>query len=207
MATKTTVTAFMEIDTKAVMKLTEKELKKVVRSMQKSISQRIRRLHAKGIYDSPAESYIKRVGTPKTVNDDGTPKNLNQLRNQLLKGRNFFNAKSSTITGYKEVYNYWVKELGQVYADSSEGTKKNMWKAYRKYEEAFPGDFIKGKYASFQVRDVFIEHVKDTTDPEEFFRKVAERYGHSEQEVEEKLETGEEILDVDTEGLGVSRFF
>ena len=111
-----------------IAKMDEQELRKVIRSEQRIIRARKREFEQANIKDTPALSGLKSSGGAITTRG----KTFNQLRSELYRGKRFLSAKTSTVSGFRNVQSATADRLG---GELSETGWKRMWKAYAKIKE------------------------------------------------------------------------
>ena len=155
---KFSVTSILAMDDSQIARMGESELKKAIRSFQKSISQRINRLKKEGLSGGQAEIAIRKAGTPQTTRN-GKPLNINQLRNELFKGIRQIKLNTLTIKGMKEAQK---KIFGENWKDWTPEQQKKMWDAYNRYIEKYPEALTVGDEASEriqrEIQNVVLEH-------------------------------------------------
>lgn len=91
---------------KTVQRMTEKELRAVVTRLASAANKRVRRIEQKGI-TTPATRAAERSGGKFTAKG----KNLNQLRNEYKRIKNFLRNETSTLKGYKKFAKRFERKL------------------------------------------------------------------------------------------------
>lgn len=115
-------------------KMTKTELKPYVDKAVKIVQNRKSAIKKAGLQDI---SYIF------NDNKNYVSVNKNMTRNQLLqtlnRSRQIINAKTSTVSGAKQVQSQVIERLGDVYGTWTEDEKKKYWNAYNKTIEENKG--------------------------------------------------------------------
>lgn len=133
---------YMDMTAQEVSKMTEKEMRAAVRSMQKVVGARMSRLE-KGDYQSQAARYMAERGGISTKGKD-----LNQLRAEFKQARNFLQARTSTVTGVKKVMAEYAKGLQDAGINVTKGQAATIFQAIDRIKASDPKAAGKGmKYA------------------------------------------------------------
>lgn len=129
-----TIQDVMNMDANTLNRLNEKELRQVVSRLVSASNKRLRRLEKTGNTSSPSYVNVKR-----TDGDFSTRgKNINQLRAEYVRARNFLNSKTSTVTGYKKFNKEFKKKTGVEYAEFfKDPTKARLMDRLREIDPNF----------------------------------------------------------------------
>lgn len=156
---KTKWEKLLEISIKDFNKMTEPELRRTVRSLNRIANQRLRRANAAGV-KTPATEGARRSGGVFTTRN----KNLNELRAEFRRVSNFLTSKTSTIKGFKQVKKETVQSLKERGVDIDAETLDETLSVYEELKEKNPWIQSRGfKYTVFQE----IDDVDDDIDIEE----------------------------------------
>ena len=131
-------------DLKEVMRLSETDLRKEVRKLQKSVSQRLRRLKAAGFDVTPATKALSESGGRITTK--GTRQQLMRERGRAI---NFLESRTATVSGIRAQQEYVSRELGGDWMTEEQSNK--FWRAYSELRSRIQG---REKYVS-QVGNYF----------------------------------------------------
>ena len=129
-----TTKELLNIDIKDFNALSRTDLSKLVSRVGSTANKRLQSLEHSKI-QTPASRQIKRSGGKITTKG----KNLNQLRAEYIRARNFLTAETSTIKGYKEYKQDILHNLnieGRDDLTNNQFTK--LWKAYEILKEISP---------------------------------------------------------------------
>lgn len=137
------VTDIMNIDIGTFNKLSMSDMKKVVGRLVSAGNKRLRSFQKSGEV-SPATRYVERTGGAFSTKG----KNLNELRAEFMRAKNFMQSKTGTRKGWNIVKKETATGLQKhgVSVDSKSFDK--LWKAYEHLKESSPEVANKGmKYA------------------------------------------------------------
>lgn len=162
----------MDIDT--FNKLNEKDLRKVVGRLVSAGNKRLRNFEKTG-ESSPATRHIKKSGGYFSTKG----KDLNSLRSEYARAKNFMLSKTSTKTGYKKVKKETAKNLSQKGLKISPEQLDDILKAYENLKELDPS--VSEKALKYTVLQQISEEMENTTkSPEEIattlINRVSELY-------------------------------
>lgn len=147
---------YMNLSAKEVASMTEKEMRAAVRSFQKVVSARMSRL-TKGEYQSQAARYMAERGKISTKGKD-----LNQLRAEFKRAKTFLQAKTSTVTGVKQVMAEYTKGLQAAGVSVTKGQAAQIFSAIDKIKAMDPKAAGKGmKYALARAMSLEAEDGKN----------------------------------------------
>ena len=157
----------MDIGIEDFNKLTEPELREVVRKLNRTANQRLRRAEALGM-ETPATSAVKRSGGTFTTRG----KNLNQLRAEYRRVTDFLTAKTSTVRGFEQVKKETAESLKRSGVDIDPSKLDDTMRIYERLKERNPWIQARGfKYAVFQE----IDKLSEDLDPEEKILEMQEQ--------------------------------
>lgn len=185
---KITANQVLKMDDREISRMGAEELKAAIRSFQKSVSQRVKRLHKAGIYDSPAETYLKKSGgSPKTTKN-GKPMTANQMRNEISRMRRLFEYETFTVKGYREVQKKFADRMsgaGYDYDEWPPEYQAKMWDAYNRYIEMYPEDLVRGQDQSSRIQQSIIRIMREdpTLDVDDIIDRAHGVVGNYEQDV------------------------
>ena len=162
----------MDIDT--FNKLNEKDLRKVVGRLVSAGNKRLRNFEKTG-ESSPATRYVKKSGGYFSTKG----KDLNSLRSEYARAKNFMLSKTSTKTGYKKVKKETAKNLLKKGLKISPEQLDDILKAYEKLKELDPS--VSEKSLKYTVLQQISEEMENTIkSPEEIattlMNRVSELY-------------------------------
>lgn len=119
-------------DLTEIMRLSESDLKKEIRKLQRAVNQRLRRLKAAGFLVTPAAKSLYESGGRITTK--GTRQQLMRERGRAL---NFLESKTATIRGIREQQKYISQELGGEWMNKEQAAK--FWRAYSELRSRIQG--------------------------------------------------------------------
>ena len=137
-----------------VSNLTRSQLAQVVSRIASAANKRIRGLQEAGI-ESPA--YERVVESGGKISTKG--KNLNQLRSEFLRAKQFMDAKTSSVSGYKKVINNTAKKLleaGVINANAS--NVQDLLKIYDRLTKLDPN--AKGRGLKYKLLNVIGDQMR-----------------------------------------------
>ena len=137
-----------------VSNLTRSQLAQVVSRIASAANKRIRGLQEAGI-ESPA--YERVVESGGKISTKG--KNLNQLRSEFLRAKQFMDAKTSSVKGYKKVINNTAKKLleaGVINANAS--NVQDLLKIYDRLTKLDPN--AKGRGLKYKLLNVIGDQMR-----------------------------------------------
>lgn len=138
----------MNLDIGTFNQLKASDMKKVVGRLVSAGNKRLRSFE-KAKESSPATRYVEKTGGKFTTKG----KNLNELRAEYLRAKNFLQSKTGTRKGWKTVKKETASGLEKQGVKVDAQSLDKMWKAYEKLKEASPEVANKGlKYAV--LRDI-----------------------------------------------------
>lgn len=130
---KITVTQLLGMDDYDIYMLPDTDLRAGVRALQKSISQRVRRLEKAGLAQgSPALQEYKSAGGLRTTRD-GKKLDSVSLRNEIARGLQLLQRSTLTISGARR---HKSAVEAQIPVDEmDEETRGRFWDTYHRYKE------------------------------------------------------------------------
>lgn len=181
----------MDYDT--FIRLNTSDMRKVVGRLVSAGNKRLRSFEKAGEI-SPATKWVERSGGKFSTKG----KNLNQLRAEFRRARDFLSSETGTRKGWDKVKKEVIeklKEKGKV--EITDEQYDDFWKAYEKLKQLDPNVSSKAlKYSS--LKEIHDEIEDKTEEPEEVAVKI---YNRIDQIYEQAEEEDEEDVD------GVSSFF
>lgn len=140
-----TTKELLNLSSSEISKMKKTELRKVVQTLASTANKRLKRLATKGI-STPSSRQVLQVGKISTKN-----KNINQLRAEYIRAKNFLQAKTSTITGFKKFQKEVKANLVQKGINISTENLDDVFKIYEKLKDMKPEVAEKNlKYVSIQ---------------------------------------------------------
>lgn len=138
----------LELDNNDVMKLSKTDLKSALQQINNVANIRLKKLESLGVEAPSIAGGVEKFST--------RGKDLNQMRAEFVRVRNFLQAETSTIgksyltgsKGFKEFRKEMSERTGgamsaDINVAESEVAKENkMWKVYNKLVEAHPGKMM-----------------------------------------------------------------
>lgn len=121
----------MDIDT--FNKLNTSDLRKVVGRLVSAGNKRLRSFRRAG-ESSPATRHVDKSGGNFTTRG----KDLNALRSEFTRAKNFMQSKTGTRKGWKQVKKDIIAGLKKQGVDMSESQFNDVWKAYEDLKEMSP---------------------------------------------------------------------
>lgn len=113
--------------------MTKEELKKAVTTLARSANQKIKEFE-KADETSPASRYIEESGGKITASG----KDLNQLRAEFMRAKDFLESKTGSVSKWNEVKEKTIESLSDEGVEVSENEFDTMWKAYERLKETNP---------------------------------------------------------------------
>lgn len=146
----------LNIDIADFNKMSRKELSKAVSTLGATANKRLKSFETKGI-KSPATSALSKSGGKISAKG----KNINQLRAEYVRAKNFLTAETSTIKGYKQNQRDVIEQLGLEGVDElTEKQFNKLWQAYEILKERSPE--ISNKRFKYSVlQDIADEIISD----------------------------------------------
>ena len=139
----------MDIGIEDFNRLKEPELRQVVRQLNRTANQRLRRAEARGM-ETPATAAVKRSGGTFTTRG----KNLNQLRAEFRRVTDFLQSKTSTYKGFQQVKKETAASLEKQGVEIDPAKLDETMRVYERLKESNPWIQARGfKYATFQEID------------------------------------------------------
>ena len=145
---------------------------RAVRRLADTANKRIRQFEKAGI-ESPAYLNVMKSGGKFSTKG----KDVNQLRSEFIRARNFLNMKTSTKKGYEKVKKDFFDRVSATTAQQislSDETLNKFWRVYDKTESDI-SPFVKGSERGQKI--VFDVFIKDTDlTEEELIKKVLKKF-------------------------------
>lgn len=113
--------------------LDRQKLSKVVSRLASASNKRLKMFEQKGI-ETQATKYAEWSGGKFSTKG----KDLNALRSEFVRAKEFLKAKTSTITGYNEVKSRTQEELKRAGVELTDDQYKDFWKAYERIKKVDP---------------------------------------------------------------------
>ena len=166
------------------------ELKKAVSILAREGNKRVKEFERSG-EESPATRYIEQSGGKFTASG----KDLNQLRAEFMREKDFIESKSGSVSKWRDVKERTMESLSDEGVEISENEFDTMWKAYERLKESNP------EVANKEMKYLVLQEIANmATDRRRTPASIARSMGQKLSEIYER----EERLNDDTSG--VSRF-
>lgn len=114
-------------------KLSTSDLRKVVGRLVSAGNKRLRSFERAG-ESSPATRFVEKSGGVFSTKG----KNLNELRSEFARAKNFLESKTGTRKGWKKVKDETIEGLKKHGVEVSESQFNDLWKAYEELKEISP---------------------------------------------------------------------
>lgn len=128
-----------------VMSMSRRELAKATSTLAQAGNKRLKRFQDRNI-TTPATEYIKKHGGRFSTKG----KDLEQLREEFQRAKDFLSKETSTIKGYRawesKITDTLKNNAGIDYNALTEREKRKFWKAYSKLEELDTANVYGAKY-------------------------------------------------------------
>lgn len=186
------VTDILNMDIRDFNKLGISDLRKVVGRLVSAVNKRIRRFMKSGI-STPATRALEKSGGMLSTKG----KDLNQLRTEYARGKDFLNMETSSRKGYEEVQKKTVETLKGRGVDVTTEELDDIFEVYGRLKEIDPSVGV--ILSSSQVIGE-ISKLDNTQDVQTRIMQAKERYN-------ELYEENQEQFGRDVTLYGVSGFF
>lgn len=128
-----TVQDILNMDNATFNKLTESEMRKVVGRLVSAGNKRLRSFERAG-ESSPATRHVEKSGGAFSTKG----KDLNALRAEYTRAKNFIQAKTGTRRGWTKTRRETIEGLRKQGVEMSEKQFEKVWKAYEDLKELSP---------------------------------------------------------------------
>lgn len=153
-------------------KLNKKELSKIVQQLSRTVNRRFVSLEKQGGI-SPAYKSLQKSGGRITTKG----KDINELRHEYVRAKNFLSLKTSSLKGFKQVNLELANRLG--FSKLSQSQIDRLWEAYNKLDEVHYNDTRK-QYGSEQIQQDIINMVVKGSTPDDIvdtlLNQMTQRY-------------------------------
>ena len=123
----------LNMDIETFNKLNKTDLQKVVGRLVSAGNKRLRAFERKG-ESSPATRHVAKSGGKFSTKG----KDLNALRAEYIRAKNFMQSKTGTLRGWKQVKKETIKGLKKQGVNMNESQFDDVWKAYEELKELSP---------------------------------------------------------------------
>ena len=159
-----TTSELLKLSSVEISKLKKPQLRKIVQTLANTANKRLKRLQQKRI-STPASRYANKSGKFSTKG-----KNINQLRAEYIRAKNFLQSKTSTIRGYKRFKKDVQKNLAEKGINISSDNLETIFNIYEKMKDINPSVAEKNlKYITLQEIN---EELKDRQTEEEILNRI-----------------------------------
>lgn len=172
-----TVNEILSFDGEYFNKLSKDELKTAVKVLASASNKRLTNLKNRGLKSS-ATAYVERSGGKFSVRN----KNLNQLRAEFVRAKNFLQSQGSTVKGVKSIQKETINTLKKYGVDISSDQYNKFWDAYEKLKE------LDSSVANRTFKYLVLENISEVIDDgsaEDIAIKVSEQLDNLYREREE----------------------
>lgn len=128
-----TVQDILNMDNKTFNSLNTSDMRKVVGRLVSAGNKRLRSFERAG-ESSPATRYVAKSGGAFSTKG----KDLNALRAEFTRAKNFMQAKTGTLKGWKQVKKETIAGLKKQGVEMTEQQFNDVWKAYEDLKELSP---------------------------------------------------------------------
>ena len=183
----------LNMDIETFNKLNTSDLRKVVGRLVSAGNKRLRSFERAG-ESSPATRHVAKSGGVFSTNG----KDLNALRSEFTRAKNFMQAKTGTRRGWKQVKKETIQSLKKQGVEMTEKQFDDVWTAYEDLKELSP------EVANRGLKYSVLKDVTDmVTDTEKSADEIATALHENLSQIYEEQEQAGLNNDVD----GVSGFF
>lgn len=123
----------LNMDIETFNKLNKTDLQKVVGRLVSAGNKRLRAFERKG-ESSPATRHVTKSGGKFSTKG----KDLNALRAEYTRAKNFMQSKTGTLRGWKQVKKETIRGLKKQGVNMNESQFDDVWKAYEELKELSP---------------------------------------------------------------------
>lgn len=160
-----TTKEILNLSSAEISKLKKPQLRKAVQILSSAANKRLKRLEQKGV-STPATRYANKTGRFSTKG-----KNINQLRAEFIRVKNFMESKTSTLTGYKkfkkEVQNKLINKGIKISSENID----NVFKIYEKIKDM--DSSVAERSLKYTVLQEINEMIIDKQDEQTILEKIA----------------------------------
>lgn len=151
------VNDILNMDIKEFNSLKESDLRKIVGRLVSAGNKRLRYFERNG-EKSPATRYINKSGGPFSTKG----KDLNALRAEYIRAKDFLQSKTGTMRGWKKVKNDTINTLKEKHKiDMTDDQWDDVWETYEKLKEESPDIAERGQ--KYEVLEEIVDELKHTT--------------------------------------------
>ena len=193
------ISDILNIDLDAFNKLNEKELRALTSRLVSAGNKRIRRLQEHEI-NSPAMQSLgnEKAFSTKLSKDTTTQQRVNKLRAEFSRARNFLNAETSTIGGYKKFKKKTINKIAKDLNMTEKVVEKSLdvnrlFDLLHKAQQQGLVSSYRGSKGSIQARNVIAEILIDKPDVKEdtllyWLKNTQDELYESQEELEDETE-------------------
>lgn len=116
-----------------VNKLDLRDLREVVGRLVSAGNKRLRAIQKSDLQDTPASRQVQKAGAFSTKG-----KNLNELRAEYARARNFLQSETSTVRGAKKAQKRAIRELNKKGVSATPDKISEMWRLYEELKDIDP---------------------------------------------------------------------
>lgn len=180
----------LDIDIKDFNQLTESDLRKATSILASAANKRYKRFQARGT-DTPATRQLEQSGGKLSVKG----KDLNQLRAEFMRAKQFLEAQTSTRRGWEQVQKSTIDALKKRGIEITKDQLDTFWKAYEDLKDISPD--VANKSLKYDVmRNISERMEQGERDPEVIASEMRDEISRIYEERESSYASG-----------GVSSFF
>lgn len=185
-----TVGELLAIDVRDFNRLDESDLRKAVTQLASAANKRYRRFQASG-KDTPATRMLEQSGGALSAKG----KDLNQLRAEFARAKQFLEAKTSTARGWAKVQEQTLQSLAKRGISVTKKDLDTFWRAYEDLKDISPE--VANRSLKYDVMRTIAERIgTGQRDPEEIAEQMRREISRIYEEREASYARG-----------GVSEFF
>lgn len=177
-----TIDTILNMDIKTFNRLDKSDLQKIVGRLVSAGNKRIRALEKANI-ETPATKYVKDTGGKFSTRG----KSLNQLRSEYIRAKNFINAKTSSVSGWKKVKRETVKGLKGSGVNVNANNLDSVLMAYEKLKSIDPS--VGERQLKYKVMGRIVDEIDHKT-PEQIALELSGRINEIYESSIEEDDTG-----------------
>lgn len=167
---------YLNMDLSQFLNMNEKELRNATRTLANVTNKRYGNIKKSDIQQTPASFELEKSGG--VIKTRG--KNVNQLRSEFIRAKNFLMNKTSSVTGYRKIRNQTIDSLDKRGIHITPDQYQKFWEAYERVKNA---DFMAGldefKYKILENIEENLTNGHEDTLVEDAINKMNELYKES----------------------------
>lgn len=149
-----TVKQYLNMGLSDFLSMNQRQLKRAVGSLRDATHKRYKRIKS-SIGDTQATRKLEKSGGE--ISTKGL--DLNSLRREFIRAKNFLEMKTSTVSGYKKMETVTLKELEKRGIAMTRDQYKDFWKIYEDVKERDP--MVADKQYKYKILDFISSNMED----------------------------------------------